>query len=119
MNSITLPPTKAETKDCDSDETLLDAASISSAKEENPPRDIHAFLEEKRAALEQEIGLDRLLRVYNMIAELEQSAEDDKAVDYAALATVLGEGNEHHIDGIIQLVVADNFFWAWLGSQSG
>lgn len=71
--------------------------------------DIHAYLEERRVYLENRIGLERLLKVYHLINDLEGQLEDEK-VDYSDLTAILGEGNEMLIDDIIQLVVADNFF---------
>ena len=73
---------------------------------DNP--DIHGYLEEKRVQLEAEVGLERLLKVYKLIALMEE--EESEQVDYSDLRDVLGVGNEHFIDDIIQLVVADNFY---------
>lgn len=69
---------------------------------------IFAYLESQRAVLEEKIGIVTLLKVYKMIAKLEQS-ENDK-IDYGDLIKILGKGNEELIDDIIQLVVADQFF---------
>ena len=69
---------------------------------------IFAFLESQRAVLEEKIGITTLMKVYKMIAKLEQS--DDEKIDYSDLIRILGKGNEELIDDIIQLVVADQFF---------
>ena len=66
------------------------------------------FLESQRAVLEEKIGITTLMKVYKMIAKLEQS--DDEKIDYSDLIRILGKGNEELIDDIIQLVVADQFF---------
>ena len=70
--------------------------------------DIFAFLESQRAVLEEKIGIATLMKVYKMIAKLEQT--DDERIDYSDLIRILGKGNEELIDDIIQLVVADQFF---------
>ena len=70
--------------------------------------DIFAFLESQRAVLEEKIGIATLMKVYKMIAKLEQT--DDEMIDYSDLIRILGKGNEELIDDIIQLVVADQFF---------
>ena len=69
---------------------------------------IFAFLESQWAVLEEKIGITTLMKVYKMIAKLEQS--DDEKIDYSDLIRILGKGNEELIDDIIQLVVADQFF---------
>ena len=69
---------------------------------------IFAFLESQRAVLEEKIGITTLMKVYKMIAKLEQS--DDEKIDYSDLIRILGKGNEELIDDILQLVVADQFF---------
>lgn len=69
---------------------------------------IFEYLESQRVILEQKIGVATLLKVYRMIARLEQSV--DERIDYSDLTKVLGKGNEDLIDDIIQLVVAEQFF---------
>lgn len=69
---------------------------------------IFDILESQRAMLEAKIGTGTLVKVYKMIAKLEQS--NDEKIDYADLIKILGKGNEELIDEIIQLVVADQFF---------
>ena len=68
---------------------------------------IFAFLEIQRAVLEEKIGITTLMKVYKMIAKLEQS--DDEKIDYSDLIRILGKSNEELIDDIIQLVVAYQF----------
>ena len=58
--------------------------------------------------MEEKIGITTLMKVYKMIAKLEQS--DDEKIDCSDLIHILGKGNEELIDDIIQLVVADQFF---------
>ena len=70
--------------------------------------DIFAFLENQRAVLEDKVGVVTLLKIYKMIARVEQS--EDEKIDYGDLIKILGKGNEDLIDDIIQLVVADQFF---------
>ena len=69
---------------------------------------IFAFLENQRAVLEDKVGVVTLLKIYKMIARVEQS--EDERINYSDLIKVLGKGNEDLIDDIIQLVVADQFF---------
>ena len=69
---------------------------------------IFAFLESQRAVLEEKIGITTLMKVYKMMATLEQS--DDEKIDHSDLIPILGKGNEELIDDISQLVVADQFF---------
>jgi len=73
-----------------------------------PATNIFAYLENQRATLEEKIGVGTLLKVYKMVAKLEQS--DEERIDYSDLIKILGKGNEELIDDIIQLVVADQFF---------
>ena len=68
-----------------------------------------SFLEAQRAYLESRIGIESLLKVYRLVAELEEKSVDEK-LDYSDFQKILGRGNEDLIDNIIQLVVADNFF---------
>ena len=90
------------------DETLLDASSLvqesisedkpelsTSDKTKDPDEtdaldkvDIHSFLEERRAKLEQDVGLEKLLTVYKMIEELERVEGDDDATGLLALRAV-------------------------------
>jgi len=80
--------------------------------------DIYAYLEQQRVLLERQIGLEKLLRVYKLISDLESEAsaawekdvEDEQAVDYSALAEALGEGNEGLIDDVVRLAVADAMY---------
>ena len=67
-----------------------------------------AFLESQPAVLEEKIGITTLMKVYKMMATLEQS--DDEKIDHSDLIPILGKGNEELIDDISQLVVADQFF---------
>ena len=69
----------------------------------------HSNLEIQRANLETRIGVEALLKVYNLVLELEQKNDDDK-LDCTDFQQILGSGNEDLIDDIIQLVVADQFF---------
>lgn len=69
---------------------------------------IHGYLEEQRVLLEQKVGVAPLLKVYRLVAELEES--ENEQVDYTDLKRILGPHNECYIDDIIQLVVADTFF---------
>lgn len=69
---------------------------------------IFSYLESQRAYLEKRIGVDRLLKVYNLVSSLDNA--DDDQLDYTDFQKVLGRGNEDLIDDIIQLVVADQFF---------
>ena len=55
------------------------------------------------------IGIETLLKVYRLVADLEQKSVDEK-LDYRDFQNILGPGNEDLIDNIIQLVVADSFF---------
>lgn len=70
---------------------------------------IFSYLESQRAVLETRIGIEALLKVYRLVMELEQKADDDK-LDYSDFQKILGSGNEDLIDDIVQLVVADQFF---------
>ena len=74
-----------------------------------PATNIFAYLESQRVVLEEKIGVGTLLKVYKMVAKLDQS-DDERIIDYSDLIKVLGKGNEELIDDIIQLVVADQFF---------
>jgi hypothetical protein len=73
----------------------------------NPDR--FSFWEAQRAYLESRIGIQTLVKVYRLVADLEQKSVDGK-LDYSDFQKILGRGNEDLIDNIIQLVVADNFF---------
>jgi hypothetical protein len=84
-----------------------DEFSIAPA-EDDGDSNIHGYLEQQRVFLENEVGLDRLLKVYNLIANFEEL--EIEQVDYSDLRDILGVENQHLIDDIIQLVVADNFF---------
>ena len=68
-----------------------------------------SFWEAQRAYLESRIGIEALLKVYRLVADLEQRSVDEK-LDCSDFQKILGRGNEDLIDNIIQLVVADNFF---------
>ena len=68
-----------------------------------------SFVEAQRAYLESRIGIETLLKVYRLVADLEQKSVDEK-LDYRDFQNILGPGNEDLIDNIIQLVVADSFF---------
>ena len=68
-----------------------------------------SFVEAQRAYLESRIGIEILLKVYRLVADLEQKSVDEK-LDYRDFQNILGPGNEDLIDNIIQLVVADSFF---------
>ena len=68
---------------------------------------IHSYLEEQRVSLERKIGLSKLLKVYRLVADVDETEEN---VDYSVLKGVLGPRHQRHIDDIIQLVVADSFF---------
>ena len=81
---------------------------VQDENQEEDLRNIHAYLEEQRVMLEARVGLDKLLLVYNLIANVEERSED--RLDYSTIAAILGEENRGLIDEIIQLVVADNFF---------
>ena len=71
--------------------------------------DKSSFWEAQRAYLESRIGIESLLKVYRLVADLEEKPVDEK-LDYSDFQKILGRGNEDLIDNIIQLVVADNFF---------
>ena len=68
-----------------------------------------SFWEAQRAYLESRIGIEALLKVYRLVADLEQRSGDER-LDCSDFQKILGRGNEDLIDNIIQLVVADNFF---------
>ena len=86
------------------------AAEEKGDEDEEDPCQIHGYLEEQRAFLEEKLGLDKLLAVYNLIADVESSEDCGEQVDYSTLCSLLGTEGSRYIDDIIQLVVADNFF---------
>ena len=75
----------------------------------NTNSEIFSYLESQRVYLESRIGVDSLLKVYHLVADLEEKGVDDR-LDYSDFQKILGHGNEDLIDDIIQLVVADTFF---------
>ena len=68
-----------------------------------------SFWEAQRAYLESRIGIESLIKVYRLVADLEERSVDER-LDYSDFQKILGRGNEDLIDNIIQLVIADNFF---------
>ena len=93
----------------------LNEDSIWDLEEQNPLKplieteDIYSYLECQRVILEEKVGTANLLKVYQLVANIEDDTEDQQ-IDYSDFQNILGAGNEHLIDEIIQLVVADQFF---------
>ena len=108
LDSTIPSPTKKSTFGLSDDEEMWQENLPKSIADPTSSSEIFAFLESQRAILEEKIGMPTLMRVYKMIAKLEQS--DDERIDYSDLIRILGKGNEELIDDIIQLVVADQFF---------
>jgi len=82
--------------------------NISNGRRMSGESNIFSYLESQRAYLEQRIGVNRLLKVYNLVSSLDSG--DDDQLDYRDFQKILGRGNEDLIDDIVQLVVADQFF---------
>ena len=110
LDSTIPSPTKKSVFDLSDDEGEMWQENLPATELQDlaSSSNIFAFLESQRAVLEEKIGITTLMKVYKMIAKLEQS--DDEKIDYSDLIRILGKGNEELIDDIIQLVVADQFF---------
>ena len=107
LDSTIPSPTKKSVFGISDDEDMWHE-SLPTIADPNSSPNIFAFLEGQRAVLEEKIGITTLMKVYKMIAKLEQA--EDERIDYLDLVGILGKGNEELIDDIIQLVVADQFF---------
>ena len=100
----TIPsPTKQSVFGLSEDEEMWQENLPKSIADPTSSSDIFAFLESQRAILEEKIGMPTLMRVYKMIAKLEQS--DDERIDYSDLIRILGKGNEE-VAGVREAPVA-------------
>ena len=71
--------------------------------------DLAAWLETERRALEQLLGEERLVRLYQVVTMMEGD-EEDLETGWQEVARVVGNGGEGLVDRVIQLVMADTQF---------
>ncbi|OON14463.1 hypothetical protein X801_09745 [Opisthorchis viverrini] len=68
-------------------------------------------LERMRADLERELGIEQLLRAYNIIQALQEDEDEDITASEKAVSNVLGETKAAaYYDRILQLVLADGAY---------
>ncbi|GAA54400.1 serine/threonine-protein kinase Nek1 [Clonorchis sinensis] len=68
-------------------------------------------LERMRADLERELGIEKLLRAYNIIQALQEDEDEDITASEKAVSNVLGETKAAaYYDRILQLVLADGAY---------
>ena len=73
--------------------------------------DLAAWLETERRALEQLLGEEKLVRLYQVVTMMEGDGdEEDLETGWQEVARVVGNGGEDLVDRVIQLVMADTHF---------
>ena len=79
------------------------------AKVASEELDLAAWLEAERRALEQLLGEEKLVRLYQVVAMMEGEEEELEA-GWQEVARVVGNRGEGLVDRVIQLVMADTHF---------
>ena len=79
------------------------------AKVASEELDLAAWLESERRALEQLLGEEKLVRLYQVVTMME-GEEEDLETGWKEVARVVGSGGEGLVDRVIQLVMADTHF---------
>ena len=71
--------------------------------------DLAAWLEMERRALEQLLGEEKLVRLYQVVTMM-AGDEEDLETGWEEVARVVGKGGEGLVDRVVQLVMADTHF---------
>ena len=79
------------------------------AKVASEELDLAAWLETERRALEQLLGEEKLVKLYQVVTMME-GEEEDLDAGWQEVARVVGSGREGLVDRVIQLVMADTHF---------
>ena len=82
----------------------------SGAKVPSEEVDLATWLEEERRRLEQLLGEEKLMKLYQVVAMIEEEEEENLQTAWEEVAKVMGAGKDDLVDRVVQLVIADTKF---------